>query len=196
MNKSAWLARTLAPIDRRLRLAVCRAVLALVRPGKTQRLQLGVMHNEVRDQVEHLENYGYASYPLAGAEALVLAVGGNRDHSVATVVHDPRYRPPDLEPGEVRVYTYQGEYIRLLPSREIKIKAQNTISLESETAVVLKAPDIQLQGPVSATQTVTAVSNIVSTAGMISDSFGTLQAFRLIYNGHIHGASPGPSPLA
>lgn len=196
MSNLGWLGRAMAPLDRRLRLTVTRAVLSVVRPGKNQRLQLSVLHDEVRDNIEHAESYGYAAYPLAGATAVMLAVGGNRDHSVVTSVSDPRYRPDDLEPGEVRVYSYQGECIRLLPSREIKIQAQNTVSIESETAVVLKAPDIQLQGPVSATQTITAVNNIVSTAGMLSDQFGTLQAFRLIYNGHTHGPSPTPLPQA
>ena len=48
--------------------------------------------------------YGITSHPLKGADALVLAVGGIRQHPIV-LIDDRRYRVRELEEGEVCIYT-------------------------------------------------------------------------------------------
>ena len=85
--------RTLGPIRRRLAHLVARAVVTLVNDAtKMQTLQLGLLADEALDGAEHWQPYGFTYKPHAGAEALVLAVGGHRAHSVVIACADRRYR--------------------------------------------------------------------------------------------------------
>lgn len=94
----------------RIDASITRAVVELVNDRlKTQRLQLTILEGEVADQVEHLQPYGVSFVPPAGAEALALAVGGQRDHTVAICVEHPAERPTGAEPREGGLYT-KGEW--------------------------------------------------------------------------------------
>jgi phage baseplate assembly protein V len=100
------ISRMVAPIQRQVRLVVTRAVVrAITDAAATQRLQVGLLSDELRDDVEHFQEYGFVSVPLAGAEGLFLTVCGNRDHGVVIAVGDKRYRPQTLSPGDVAMYS-------------------------------------------------------------------------------------------
>lgn len=106
--------RYLAPLRRRMRLMVSRAVVRLVNDTtKTQALQVEILKGELYDRIERLQNYGITSVPLPGAEAIVLAAGGDRAHGVVVVVGDKRYRLTGLEPGEVAIHDDQGQKVHL-----------------------------------------------------------------------------------
>lgn len=105
MNLIHTVQKIVAPIHRRVRLMIARAVLKLVDETKTfQTIQVSI-RDELRDDAERFQNYGVSSFPAVGAEALVVMVGGSADHSVVVAVDDRRYRPKTLIEGEVCVYT-------------------------------------------------------------------------------------------
>lgn len=106
--------RLIAPVMRRLRLMVGRAVITLVNDSlKEQNLQVTSLDDEPLDDVERPQNYGQFSVPLAGAEAIVVHLGGDTDSAVALVVEDRRYRPTGLVDGDSGIYHYEGHRIRL-----------------------------------------------------------------------------------
>ena len=124
--------RTLAPLARRLRLLVSRGVVRQVAEySKLQTVQLDLLADEVRAGVERFQNYGLSSHPLPGAEAIVAAVGGSRDHLVAVAVDDRRYRPTDLAPGEVALYTHDGTRITLRIGGVVEVIAATKLRVES-----------------------------------------------------------------
>ncbi|AUZ67841.1 phage baseplate assembly protein V [Citrobacter amalonaticus] len=99
---------------RRLRLMIGRAVITIVNDSlKEQNLQVTSLDGEPLDDVERPQNYGQFSVPLAGAEAIVLSLGGDTDSAVAVVVEDRRYRPTGLVAGDSGIYHYEGHRIRL-----------------------------------------------------------------------------------
>ena len=55
-----------------------------------------------------MQNYGLTSHPPKGAEALLVALGGQRQHAVVIAVEDRRYRVTDLGEGEVALYTMEN----------------------------------------------------------------------------------------
>lgn len=97
---------------------------------KMQELDLDGMHSDSRKRVERMQDYGTSSVPPprdksqqqgssggaggglgtgAGkkgpaAEALVINMGGQKNHPVAVVVDDRRYRPKKLKAGETVNY--------------------------------------------------------------------------------------------
>jgi len=115
MNRAlAQFARLLQPLNRRILDVVARAVVKRLDDSKRVQLaQLGILDGETRDAVERFQNYGFTSVPLEGAEAVVLSVGGHRDHCLVVAVDDRRHRLRDLEPGEVAVFHKDGARVHL-----------------------------------------------------------------------------------
>ncbi len=126
--------RSIAPLVRRLRIMVNRAVINVVNDAlKIQGLQLTLLAGEVAD-VERVQEYGFTSVPLPGAEAVTLAVGGRRAHTVVIATDDRRYRLKELAPGEVALYDDQGQKVVLYQDR-IEVEAPK---------VVIKSDDVHL----------------------------------------------------
>lgn len=131
--------RLLGPLKRRIMLMIGRSVVALVNDGlKLQGLQLTLLADEVRDDVERFQNYGFTSHPHPGAEAIAACVAGNRDHVVVLAVDDRRYRLQPLEQGEVAIYTDEGD--------KIVLQRGGTIEVTASTAVRLVTPLVECTG--------------------------------------------------
>ena len=113
--------RLLEPIRRSLQLILGRAVVrAIYDDGEIQRLQISLLKGELRDQIDRVQNYGFTSHPQPGAQAIAV-FGGNRANGVVIAVDDRRYRLKSLKPGEVALYTDEGDSIVLGRENEIKI---------------------------------------------------------------------------
>ena len=98
-----------APLRRGLKLVVGRGViLGTDDNAKLKTAQVKLLDGEIRDGVEMFEQYGLTSNPLPLAEAVLVAVGGNRDHLIAIANGDRRTRKNGLVPGEVAVYHHEG----------------------------------------------------------------------------------------
>ena len=93
---------------------VSRAVVAIVNDAfKLQGVQVTLQADQVADDVEHFQHYGFTSVPLAGAEGIALAVGGNTGHTVVINIDDRRYRLRSLAAGEVALYDDLGHSVVL-----------------------------------------------------------------------------------
>ena len=100
--------RLLWPLWRRIKLMIGRAVLIVLVDDslKMQALQVSAAsRRETLDDVERFQDYGFTSHPHVGAEAVLLSVGGMRQHPIVVAVDDRRYRVIGLEIGEVALYT-------------------------------------------------------------------------------------------
>ncbi len=74
-------------------------------PGQaTQTVQAELYAQEFKNGMALIEPYGFTSAPLPGATALGAFIGGRREDGIALLPHDPRYRPTNLQPGEVCLY--------------------------------------------------------------------------------------------
>jgi len=130
----------------RLMNMLTRGVVALANSaGKIQRLQMRLTHGELKDGMEHLEPYGFTSCPHVGAEGLAAFLGGDRSHGVVIVVTDRRHRFQNLKPGEVAIFTDEGDYIHLKRGRVIDIKT-GTLNVSATTAVNFDTPLITQSG--------------------------------------------------
>jgi phage baseplate assembly protein V len=201
----------LAPIRTRILLMLSRAIVRVVMDDKKlQRVQITVLEDEVLDNVERFQNFGFTSNPESGAEAILACVGGDRNHPIVIAVDDRRYRKANLQPGEACMYNSNGDYALL--------KADGTFEIVAATKVLITCPAVEmtgnltvdgnlavqgtssLTGLVTATAGVTAAGGISSsgapTSGQINDGTGTMTALRAIYNGHHHPQSGGGNTSA
>lgn len=131
----AQLEHALRPIRNSVRSTIARAVVHLVNDAKKlQLIQVGALAGETIDDAEHHQPYGFSSVPLDGAEAILVFPGGDRGHPIAVAVSDRRYRPTGGVPGEVVVYTDEGDEIRLGRGHVMTLTAGTALKLGSATA--------------------------------------------------------------
>lgn len=166
--------RLLRPLRRGLAQMVTRAVVTLVNDAaKMQTLQLSLLADETLDGAEHWQQYGFTAVPHAGAEALVVSVGGHRAHSVVIACGDRRYRITGMEAGEVAIYTDEEDKIHLKRGRVIDIET-HTLNIKAATAVNFDTP-------------------LITSTGRI-ESDGDQVAGGISQVGHVHGGvMAGPS---
>lgn len=158
------------------KLAVGRAILRSVNDSaKRQLVQIEALKGEVKDNVERVQEYGFTSVPLPGAQAVFVCVGGNRDHPVVIAADDPRHRVKGLKSGEVAIYTDEGDTILLKRGNEIEITTTK-LTVKAAEAVRMETPILEVTG------------HIIDQAG--SGGF-SMAAMRSIYNGHTHTETQG-----
>lgn len=136
-----------------MRDGVARAVLNVVDDeGNMQRVQISLLEDEVIDDVERFQDYGFTSVPEEGAEATVVFVGADRSHPIVVVADDRRVRKKGLKPGEVAVYHKNGDFIHLKNENEIEVKTKTfnvnctTATIAAESEVMLDSPLVTLTG--------------------------------------------------
>ncbi len=114
-----------------------------------QQLQVELLKGELRDDVEHMQNYGFTSHPTGG-DVAAASIGGNREQVIVLVVDDRRYRIP-LEAGEVAMYDDQGNKIELLRDM-VKVTAVQHVEVLAPTIKLIG--DLEVVGNIKSTGTV------------------------------------------
>ncbi len=157
---------------------VARAVVkTLDTAKKCQAAGLALIAGETKQNVEHIEPYGFTSAAHPGAEAVTLFPGGDRSHGVVIVIADRRYRLTGLQPGEVALYTDEGDSIVMRRGKTIEINTSRLVVNAAER-VEFNTPQIIASGHYTG-------------AGHVSDYRSTVDQIRSTYNIHTHRASGG-----
>lgn len=189
----------------KVQLMVGRAILSAINDGgAVQTVQAQLMADEVQDDAERIQQYGFTSVPLPGAEAVLVFVGGNRDHGLVIATEDRRYRKTGLQPGEVCLYTDEGDSIIFNRGKIVRITAGAEVDITAPVVNVNAGTQAQVTSPlvtVTASTKVRLVTPALEVTGDIKDNCDsggkTMAAMRTAYNGHSHtdpqGGSVGPA---
>lgn len=120
---------------------VARGVLTMSNDAAMmQSAQMILLDGEVVDGAERFQQYGFTAHPLSGAELCAVFVGADRSHPIIVAVDDRRFRVQSLKPGEVCIYTDEGDTITLKRNNEIAIKTKKlTIDAEDSVAITTKS---------------------------------------------------------
>ena len=146
MSMASAFQRLSQPLRNRVALMIGRAVLKVVNDETPlQTVQVEALPGEIIDGAERFQMYGFTSHPLEGADALVLAVGGIRQHPVI-MVDDRRHRVRDLEEGEVCYHTHEDEpgnphRILLKEGRIIELRCGQSSIVMTPTRITLRSVD-------------------------------------------------------
>ena len=132
--------RLLARQARNIRNIVTRGVLTGVQDGdKMQSVQVKGLFGEVMDKAERAQNYGFTSHPLNGAEVVIVAVDADRSHPIIVVADDRSCRKLGMEPGEVAVYTHEGDYMHFKKNNEIEMSTKKlVVNAEESVSITTK----------------------------------------------------------
>lgn len=191
--------RLLDPIKKKIFLLIGRALLTAINNSYgTQLIQVKGLNGETITDIERFQEYGFESYPEAGAESVIGFINGNRDLGITLCVHDRRYRPTDLSEGEVAMYHKDdntGQRVHLKSGGIIDILAPATINITSLDTINGDGITINL--------TATDILNLAGATNVkIGDPAGTLEKLLTkiamnTYNSHKHtvGASTSSTPI-
>lgn len=177
------LKKLMAPLQRRIMNMVARAVIQSIDDSKKmQVVKALVSADEIKEALERLQNYGFTSKPLAGAEGVALFVDGNRDHGVVICVDDRRYRVKNLANGEVCIYSDEGDKIHFkrgnkieITTMELTVNATTKVDVNTATANVIASGSANVQAPttnitsptgVNVTTPIMTVSGLIQCAGI------------------------------
>ncbi|CNJ15783.1 phage baseplate assembly protein V [Yersinia aldovae] len=173
------MSRLFTGLQRGLSNMLVRAVVRHIDPSsKNQMLQIQMIADELKDNIEHLEPYGFTSAAHIGAEAFAAFPDGDRSHGVVLVVSDRRYRIKGLESGEVAIYTDEGDSITLKRGNKIEVNTKQFI-VNAEEKAVFNTPLIETNGKIK------ALGNIES-ASDVKDKTGSMAVMRGQFNSHTH----------
>lgn len=177
--------KLVAPLRRRVRLMISRAVLSAVNDaGGIQLVQVKLLDGEVRDGVERMQNYGFTSVPKAGAEGLMACVSGDRDHGIIVAMDDRRFRLKGLQAGEVALYDDLGHKVHLTRTGIVVDGGGHDLNITGVTNTYFSGA-------------LHVETNIVA-GGEISDLCGTksMSGMRSVFNDHTHTDPQGGSVAA
>lgn len=148
-----------------------RAVITSLDTGKKcQAVGLKLIAGDAKENIEHLEPYGFTSAAQNGAEAAVLFSGGDRSHGVVITVADRRYRLKGLKRGEVALYDDQGQSVTLTRTGIV-------VNGGGKPITFINAPKARFEMDIEATG---HIKDLCDGAGK------TMAAMRTTYNGHTH----------
>ena len=117
----------------RVRGSIGRGIVKLIsESGGIQRVQVETA-NGIESDLEHPQEYGFASRPKAGAKATVVRLRGEAGAALVILVDDERYRIA-LQDGEVAIHDWQGN--------KFHVKQNGMLEINASTKVTVIAPEI------------------------------------------------------
>ncbi|WP_051278462.1 phage baseplate assembly protein V [Solimonas flava] len=201
-----------SPIGRQVSMLATRVRIAAVNDAtKIQTVQLtgravDGKRPETLDGVQRLQQFGFSSVPLPGSDGLMICIGGSRSNPVVIVCDDGSKRVVGMEPGETVVYNAFGDYVKLLKTGEMVVKAREKVTVDSPLTHALGDAEVDgdalVHGDAQVEGNAVVLGNLhvagaitadgaISSATSISDPFGTMQGMRVVYNGHTQAVSSG-----
>jgi len=129
--------------------------IANTKPGVTLISGIGLAGEPIQDN-ELFQHYGITTCPPEGSEFIVLPIGGKTSQGVIIATEHGTYRLKGLKPGEVALYSDEGDSVVLKRGRLIeattvtfKINASNKVEMNTPLLQVnggdIKADDISLK---------------------------------------------------
>lgn len=143
----------------RLRFVVGRGRVALVDDsGNVQYVQVVLSPLEAAN-LRRVAEFGLASNPPAGSDAVAIFVGGDRSNGVVIGTNNQSLRPKGLQPGEVMVYDAIGQSVYLSKTGIVVNGGGNPINIGNASQVnINNVPQVNING--ATTVTVQASSDI------------------------------------
>jgi phage gp45-like len=169
-----------------------RRVLMMVTPvrinttddtGNVLKAQIGVSNTpEILDNVPVLQFYGFAVNPPPKTDAIAIFGNGNRSNPVIVGTNNIESRPRNYKPGEVGIFTNEGDTLKFNQGKAVALTAGESFGLDTKAATLKGSSQITLDTPN------THHTGDVKSDGKIDASQGFFQNGQPIGG----GGSPGP----
>ena len=112
-----------------------------------QQLQIEAMPGEIHDSVVKFGHYGLATHPKPGSDAIVLFPRGERNQGIVIAIEDKRFRFKSLAPGEVALYTDEGDHIYFRRDKTLAIQTRQ-LNIQATDKVRIQTPQLEVTGDI------------------------------------------------
>ncbi|OWV94273.1 hypothetical protein ATY81_12540 [Rhizobium sp. R72] len=116
-------------------------------------------------RIHRIEPAGFASSPVKGAKAYLIAANGDADQAFVFGGEHPGHRPGDLPPGATALYDHNGNVIKLWMDEVIMDFGNRTITMTGG--------EWKIAGNVTITGNLEVAGNIHATGSIIDDGGNT-----------------------
>lgn len=116
--------------------------------GPQQKMVVRGLAGEELRGVVRVQPYGFTSNPPAGAEGLLVALGGRSDRAMLLGVEHPDFRQKSLGEKSTALYDAAGNIVSIVQGN-IRIKHASSISIEAgPTTITIDGSGMTVTGPV------------------------------------------------
>jgi len=133
-----------APLARRVTLMVSRCTLNLIDDSTlTQTAQTEFYDQEVHDDTEIWQHFGFTSVPPKGSEGVALCLGGERQTPIVIATENKGKRLNNLKEGEAAIYSNCGDYFSLKNENGAELKTKklqvntSSISIKNDSCELI-----------------------------------------------------------
>jgi len=95
--------------------------------GQHLKAKLSLLADEVKEDYDILQDYGFSSIIPKNSSVVALCIGGSRDNGIVIASDSKQYKP-SLADGEVAIYTKFGQKIHLDSNGDVNIFCDDTIA--------------------------------------------------------------------
>nr|WP_057928425.1 phage baseplate assembly protein V [Burkholderia ambifaria] len=173
-----------------------RAVISLCASDTPVQLaQVDGLAGETTPDVELFQHYGLTSNPPAGSVAVVIPLGGKTSHGIIVATENEAYRIQGLQPGEVAVYTDEGDSIVFRRGRIIDITT-DTLNIKATTQVNIDTPNVNVKKRLNVQEQITGQGGMAVSGGDGVEIDGSMKVTQDVEAGGkslIHHKHPGDS---
>lgn len=128
---------------------------------------VSLLAREAKGNVERFQQYGITTNPMPGSEVLVVFPNGNREHGIIIAIENRASRLPRMAPGEVSLYSDEGDAISLRRGNCVQIITK-TLDVAAGTQVVITTGGpvkLTASGEVAVTAPTTTLKSQVTIQG-------------------------------
>jgi len=188
----------MTPLRNRVYGIITRAVIESVKDSEgMQVMKLNMLAGESRTDVERFQNFGFTSNPPDNAEAVVVAVGGNRDHLIVVSVSHRQSRLKGLPKGGSAIHSSDGTkpvaIVKTLPDGTVEISHSTSdakVLMKPSGEIVHKSVGKLLLGDDPLTEFAAIASRVEARIAAVETK---VTSHIVTYNLHNHPTAPvGP----
>jgi phage baseplate assembly protein V len=127
---------------------IIRALITRIKSSTLmQTVQAVLNDSDLKDDIEHLEPYGFTAHAPGGDErdGVVVCVDGDTSHSIMICIANRKFRLKNLKEGEVALYTDEGDKIHFKRGRQLLIETQQ-LQINASGGVNINSSFLQHNG--------------------------------------------------
>lgn len=134
-----------------------------VEKGGQQFVSGRALFNDAYTRIHRIEPHGFASMPVKGAKALLLAPNGDADQAYVVGGEHPSHRPNNLPVGGTAIYDAGGNIIKLIGSGIVIDAATRTVTVTAGTWTL--NGNFKLNGDLEVDGNIHATGSIIDDGG-------------------------------
>lgn len=158
--------------------------------GNGYSVDVSLPGGETHSKTPFIQQYGIASKPNKESEVVVLFPGGARDNGVVVASMGDPSKIPDLQVGEVAVFSEFGQTLILKNDGSIQIRPKDGKNVVVDSPLDVTG-DVSVGGSVSIDKTLDVTQSVTATGEIKSNA--DVKAGIISLSTHVHGV-PGITP--